>query len=129
MQSPPSPEELTEEGQGLGHGHGYLFDEAGQVYVPFRKAGTLMGAQRDVDLEQNQRFGPEQERVRAAGLGHTTCSREAASHQALAWGLRSRASLATVPTLPSWPGAGVQCPRSVGMQSDLFAGHACSQLR
>lgn len=35
VQSPPSPEAFREEGRGLGHGHRYLFDEAGQVYVPF----------------------------------------------------------------------------------------------
>lgn len=46
----PFPEEFNEARQGLGHGHGYLFDEAGQVYVPFRQACTLMGAQGDVDL-------------------------------------------------------------------------------
>jgi hypothetical protein len=43
-------------GQGLCHGHCYLFNEAGQVYVSFLKARTLMGAQGDVDLEQNQKF-------------------------------------------------------------------------
>lgn len=50
----PSPEELTE-GQGLRHGHCYLLDEAGQVYVPFWKARTLVSAQGDVDLKQNHR--------------------------------------------------------------------------
>lgn len=51
----PSLEELRE-GQGLCHGHCYLLDEAGQVYVPFWKARTLVSAQGDVDLKQNQRF-------------------------------------------------------------------------
>lgn len=54
----PFPEEFHEARQGLGHGLGYLFDEAGQVYVPFRQACTLMGAQGDVDLKQSQRLGP-----------------------------------------------------------------------
>lgn len=44
------PEEFKAERLGLCHGHSYLFDEAGQVYVPFRKARTLVGAQGDMDL-------------------------------------------------------------------------------
>lgn len=46
----PFPEEFKEEWLGLGHGHGYLLNEAGQVYVPLRKACTFVGAQGDVDL-------------------------------------------------------------------------------
>lgn len=34
----------------LCHRHGNLFDEAGQVYIPFRKTGTFVGAQGDMDL-------------------------------------------------------------------------------
>lgn len=51
--TPPSPEECKE-GQGLCHGHCYLFDEAGQIYVPFWKACTFMGAQGDMHLKQKK---------------------------------------------------------------------------
>lgn len=63
--SRPLPEELPEERQGLGHGHRYLLDEAGQVDVPFRQARTLVGAQGDVHLEQT--------RVGAAGSTASAC--------------------------------------------------------
>lgn len=55
-----------------------MFDEAGQVYVPFRQASTLMGAQGDVDLKQSRdrdqlipRTSPTSRRVTRGWLSRT----------------------------------------------------------
>lgn len=104
VQSPLPPEEFKEEGQGLRHGHCYLFDEASQVYVPFWKASTLMGAQRDVNLKRNQKFCfcwlKNRRESPAAGLSPARSSRIAAGHYSLSWGLLPDMSVTTSSTSP-----------------------------
>lgn len=46
----PLPAEEIRNRMDLCHRHSDLFDEAGQVYVPFWKTSTLVGAQGDMDL-------------------------------------------------------------------------------
>lgn len=50
VQSPPTHPQEIRKGAALCHRHSDLFDEAGQVYVPFGETSTLVGAQGDVDL-------------------------------------------------------------------------------
>lgn len=54
VQSPPTHPQEIRKGAALCHRHSDLFDEAGQVYVPFGETSTLVGAQGDVDLKERR---------------------------------------------------------------------------